>query len=304
VVSETFRSSARHRAGPQASPWGAAYYATFRRRAYGLRIAAVPFAWPLLQALLRGAGGDVLALLGAMALLFWAGRTVDRGLLAGEEEAEPVRLAGFDVPPRLAGAFATGLAAFLVSLGAAHDGHLMSLVFGALAFGGCALAYGLDPGLDRDRLLETLRRTAARPEPAPQPAPEVAAILAEARRKIADIDAAAERLQSRELTTRLARICALARRVLDQIERKPSDLPRARRFLATYLDGTRDVVSRYAARQHDLADTPLAENFRRVLTTVEEVFAEQEEVLRRDEELDLEVKIEVLETQMRREGVH
>jgi hypothetical protein len=64
------------------------------------------------------------------------------------------------------------------------------------------------------------------------------------------------------------------------------------------------VVGRYAARQHDLADTPLTENFRRVLTTVEEVFGEQEEVLRRDEELDLEVKIEVLETQMRREGVH
>jgi hypothetical protein len=37
---------------------------------------------------------------------------------------------------------------------------------------------------------------------------------------------------------------------------------------------------------------------------VEEVFTEQEELLRRDDQLDLEVQIEVLETQLKREGVH
>ena len=42
----------------------------------------------------------------------------------------------------------------------------------------------------------------------------------------------------------------------------------------------------------------------RVLTTIEQVFAEQEEVLKQDDKLDLEVQIEVLETQLRREGVH
>ena len=279
--------------------------ASARRRAYGLRLAAAPFAFPLLQALVRGAAGDVVALVGAGALLLWAGRAVDRGLLAGEGEPEPVRIAGLAVPPRLAGALATGLAALLISVGAAHDGHLMALVFGALGFAGCALAYGLEPMPDRGRLVEAARRATSRPEPAPRAASTVDPILAEARRKIADIEAAAASLHSRELTSRLAQIVARARRVLDLVERKPGDLSRARRFLATYLDGTRDVVGRYAARQHDLADTPLAENFRRVLTTVEEVFAEQEEVLRRDEELDLEVKIEVLETAgLRREGVH
>lgn len=304
MVSDSFRSTAGDRAGPRASPWGAAYDGLIRRRAYGLRLAAAPFAFPLLQALVRGAAGDVVALLGAGALLLWAGRAVDRGLLAGEGEPEPVRIAGLAVPPRLAGALATGLAALLISVGAAHDGHLMALVFGALGFAGCALAYGLEPMPDRGRLVEAARRATSRPEPAPRAAARVDPILAEARRKIADIEAAAASLHSRELTSRLAQIVARARRVLDLVERKPGDLSRARRFLATYLDGTRDVVGRYAAREHDLADTPLAENFRRVLTTVEEVFAEQEEVLRRDEELDLEVKIEVLETQMRREGVH
>ena len=84
MVSDSFRSTAGDRAGPRASPWGAAYDGLIRRRAYGLRLAAAPFAFPLLQALVRGAAGDVVALLGAGALLLWAGRAVDRGLLAGE----------------------------------------------------------------------------------------------------------------------------------------------------------------------------------------------------------------------------
>jgi hypothetical protein len=48
----------------------------------------------------------------------------------------------------------------------------------------------------------------------------------------------------------------------------------------------------------------LAENFRHVLETVEKVFAEQAEILRRNESLDLEVQIDVLKTQLEREGVH
>ena len=250
MVSDSFRSTARDRAGPRASPWGAAYDGLIRRRAYGLRLAAAPFAFPLLQALVRGAAGDVVALVGAGALLLWAGRAVDRGLLAGEGKPEPVRIAGLAVPPRLAGALATGLAALLISVGAAHDRHLMALVFGALGFAGCALAYGLEPMQDRGRLVEAARRATSRPEPAPRAASTVDPILAEARRKIADIEAAAASLHSRELTSRLAQIVARARRVLDLVERKPGDLSRARRFLATYLDGTRDVVAvrRPAAR--------------------------------------------------------
>jgi hypothetical protein len=102
----------------------------------------------------------------------------------------------------------------------------------------------------------------------------------------------------------MQRITDQARVVLGQLETDPKDLPRARRFLVTYLDGTRDVVAKYAAQQHDLADTPLAENFRRVLTTIEQVFKEQEEVLKQDDKTDLEIQIEVLETQLKREGVH
>lgn len=128
--------------------------------------------------------------------------------------------------------------------------------------------------------------------------------ITEAEAKLREIEQTAGRLHNRELTGRLGRIVDQARRVLAQIEKDPSDLRRARRFLVTYLDGTRDVVRKYTEQQQDLAETELADNFRHVLETVEQVFTEQEEVLKRNETMDLEVQIEVLRTQLEREGVH
>jgi hypothetical protein len=158
------------------------------------------------------------------------------------------------------------------------------------------LAYGFDPrgdkGLDPALAEKAGLKTDA-----------VIAALEEARGKRRVIEADARGIHSRELKQRLGRITASARGVLQQIERDPSDLRRARRFLVTYLDGTRDVVSGYRAQQRDLADTALADNFRHVLETVEKVFNEQQEILKRNESLDLEVQIEVLKTQLEREGV-
>ena len=139
----------------------------------------------------------------------------------------------------------------------------MAVVFAALTFAGSALAYGLDGKLDRTSLLKAAKAAGVKPN-------EVLATLEEARRKIADIEAAAGRC-TRASSRAVARIVEQARMVLALVERKPSDLGRARRFFVTYLDGTRDVVARYAEQQHDVADTPLGQNFRRVLTTIEQV---------------------------------
>ena len=47
----------------------------------------------------------------------------------------------------------------------------------------------------------------------------------------------------------------------------------------------------------------LEDNFRRVLATIEEVFAEQRQKLLEADVTDLDVQIEVLTTQLKREGV-
>jgi hypothetical protein len=256
----------------------------------------VAFVWPLLLALLRGSFREAGALVATIALLFVAGNFVARGWREQAMNAGRT-LALSPLPWRLFGAGAVGIAAFLASFGPSHDSLAMALLFGVLTAGACALTYGLDPRADRAAIEEAAKRAGVKGR-------AVVEALDEAYRKVRGIEEVATGLRSRELRARLERITTQARTILGQLEHNPKDLSRARRFLVTYLDGTQEVVGKYAEQQHDLADTPLDANFRQVLGTIEQVFGEQEALLRRDERLDLEVKIEVLETQLKREGIH
>jgi hypothetical protein len=265
-------------------------------KAWTLRIAPVLLAIPLIWGLLAGAMADVIALAIALALFYAGSFAIETGL-AREADYHARAIAKAPRPPmKWLGALVVGGAAFVASFGASSAGPALSLLFGATALVGCLFAYGTDPRIDKGLAPELATRAGVRTE-------QVIEALTEAEGKIREIEHSAARLHGRELTERLGRIVGQARAVLRQIEQDPSDLRRARRFLVTYLDGTRDVVRKYSEQQQDLAETPLAENFRHVLETVERVFTEQEEVLKRNESLDLEVQIEVLRTQLEREGV-
>ena len=262
-------------------------------RILGLRLLPVVFVVPAFAMLTAGRPIALLALLAGTALLVLAGVLVRRGLDA-TAAYEKRRIAEAPPPYRLAGALAIGLAFWLVGWLAAGYGALMGVILGGLGVAAGAVTYGLDPR--RAKGLDRAAATGVRGE-------RVIEAIREAEGKLAEIETAAAALKNRELRGHVARIVTEARAVLDEIERDPKDLARARRFLNTYLDGTRNVVRDYARRQEDFADTPLAANFTNVLATIERVFAEQVTHLRKDEALDLDVAIEVLETQLTKEGV-
>lgn len=274
-----------------------AFAPALARRAWILRIFAVLFAWPLVIRLLGFDGGPALALVFGIALFWLAARFIERGLALEAERARAQLVTPSRLPNKLLGSLLAGAAAAIIGQFASPGGPLLALLYGGLTFFGCRLAYGADPRADRTALAQAADRAGLR-------ASEVLAALEEAERKIRGIEEAAMALHARELQERIARIARIARAVLAELARDPKDMPRARRFLVTYLDGTRDVIAKFAEQQHAVNDTPLGENFRRLLDLIENVFTEQLEVLRRDDRLDLEVKLEVLETQLRREGVH
>lgn len=251
---------------------------------------------PLVTGLMFGQVGKALGGLGAIVALQAAAWLIRQGRFAEREYAE--RTITRAPPPRkLAGIALVGLAAFSLSALSVGQPVILGLVAAGLMGFAAYLAYGLDPRGDKGLDAKLADRAGLKTE-------AVLAALEEARAKVRAIEAQARGLHSRELKERLGRITRSAESVLAQIEKDPGDLRRARRFLVTYLDGTRDVVAGYRAQQQDLTDTPLADNFRHVLETVERVFEEQREILKRNESLDLEVQIEVLKTQLEREGVH
>lgn len=250
---------------------------------------------PAISGLLVGNSGRTIGSVVAFIALFAAARTMRSGLEA-EEAYDSRRVAKAPRPLKTYAHALVALGVLILAFVAARESLGMTLVYAILAGLGSVLAYGLDPRQEK----------AVDPKLAARAGIDTQAVvdaLNEAEGKLFAIQQDANNLANRELTSRLEKIVESGRRVLDQIEKDPSDIRRARRFLVTYLDGTQNVVATYLAQQDDVASTPLAENFRHVLDTVEKVFAEQEEVLKRNESLDLEVQIDVLRTQLEREGV-
>jgi hypothetical protein len=272
--------------------------------AWALRILPITLVLPIAVSLAGGQPRQALSGVVAVALLLAASGLMRRGLAqAAAYEARSIAKA--PRPLKTIASLGVAASAFvfaqwgtdggLFGLGSGA-GVLESGLFGLLGFIGSWLAYGPDPRRDKGVAAELAARSGLRTE-------TVIAAIAEAEAKLDDIESAGAGLHSVELKARLRRIVDQGRLILQQLEHDPRDLSRARRFLVTYLDGTRDVVRKYVAQQRDVAETPLGESFRRVLTTIEQVFLEQEEVLKRHDALDLDVQIEVLETQLKREGV-
>lgn len=185
-------------------------------------------------------------------------------------------------------ALATGFTAWA---GAGHSLPI-ALAFGTGAFAAFALLYGLDP-----------RRSPGVAQHSTGNAERIAAALQQAEQQILSIDQARGRIDQPELEQRLYRITARARDILTEIAHDPGDFRRARKFLNTYLDGAQRVIAGYARAHASGHSDTLEDNFRRVLVTIEEVFEQQYQRLLQNDLHDLDVQMEVLETQLRREGL-
>lgn len=263
--------------------------------AWLLRGLAIGFAWPLLVNLGLGRFTAFLGCAAGIGLLWLGARYLAEGL-AQERRHRDTEDRSASVRPMKRVAIGAVAAAGLATAFGAGYALPMAVIFAALTGLGAWLCYGDDPVRDQGALDRRIRNAGLKPG-------EVTAALAEAASKIAGIENAAAALANTELKQRLARIVARARAILARVEAEPRDLVKARRFFVTYLDGTHDVVAKYAAQERDVRDPPLTGNLRRVLETVERVLDEQVSSLARAERDDLEVKIEVLSRQMREEGV-
>ncbi len=238
-----------------------------------------------LRAFLANAGAYSLFLVGAMLARRGFQQEVN-------QQRQRFQTAG-RFPLKTLGGVTVALATALTAWAGAGHAPPVALAFGAGAFVAFVLLYGLDP-----------RRQAAVVQRPDANFERVSAALQQAEQKILAIEQAGGRIGQPELRQRLTRISALAHNILAEIARDPRDLRRARKFLNTYLDGAQRVVSGYAEAHANGRAQLLEENFRRVLVTIEEVFEQQYQRLLENDLRELDVQMEVLETQLKREGLH
>ncbi|MGB5832959.1 MAG: 5-bromo-4-chloroindolyl phosphate hydrolysis family protein [Thiohalocapsa sp.] len=234
------------------------------------------------------AQGQLIPLLGnviAYGLFLGGALLVRRGLLSARgliPERMPVKTFGSVLI-----SLATGTTAWL---GAGHH-PAIAIAFALIALLGCYLTYGFDlrtrhSALDGQGIGADARMT-----------------LARADQSIAAIEQASRDIRQPELNSRLRRIAELAREILNRLEEDPRDLRRTRKFLNVYLDGVQTVVEGYA-NTHDRVSAPeLDERFRHALVTIEDVFQEQQQKLLESDVDNLDLQIEVLTQQLKREGI-
>ncbi len=179
----------------------------------------------------------------------------------------------------------TGLTAFLLS----EYSLLGSILMGGVTMLGFYLAYGMDPRQDKTGNISL-----------GVSADEVFEALEAAEIKIETIETARKSIQNIEFDQHLKRIISKARGILTLIEEDPKDLTRARKFLKVYLDGTARVTESYAKTHgRDATTEVLDANFQEVLDSIEATFDEQHKKLLKNDQFDLDVKIEVLKTQLK-----
>ena len=252
----------------------------------------LPLLIAALAALATGQLGAVLAN-GAGFGLFLLGAVLARAGFRVEREYRRRALARAPrLPLKTLAGLVLSLAAGLTAFSAAGYGPFTSLAFAVATLIGYLMCYGLDPRRDKF----DARQIGISAE-------EVLAALEEGEQAIASIENARARLRNRELRDRLGRITAQARAILKGIEEDPKDLRRARKFLVVYLEGAQRVSEGYARTHSKLESGELEDNFRRVLDSIEQVFAQQQARLLEDDALDLDVQIEVLQKQLQQEGV-
>ena len=268
-------------------------------------MAALPFLAiaPLVINLAQSQIGDVILLAGTMAAFAYGLYELRRGLateadeLAAEaiSEAPPETVSG---PHKLIGLVLLSLGMTSFAL-AANQGFLAALGFGGLTFAAGVLSV-------RPRGL--LGRSQRRSDPQPKLDRDVldsplGAALTRAADKLHELYDGAVKIRDEGLRGRALAVHSAAQDVVDELYEDPKDLPKARRFLVTYLDGAVDVVQKYLGQAERGASPDLRAKLSQTLDTMTQTFDLQLQKLRADEAMDLDVTMDVLETQMKREGV-
>ncbi|MGB5707398.1 MAG: 5-bromo-4-chloroindolyl phosphate hydrolysis family protein [Arenicellales bacterium] len=258
-----------------------------------LYILPLPLLLVIISALISGRFFRLIFAVSALGLIWIAAWFLQQGAKFEWEArrrkwARPTR-----VPWRFSAAVFAAAGALIV--GSLIIGHnlLVGLLIAIGAFAGVIMAYGFDPQYDKNQDVSRFGVTTE----------EIIEALEEAENNLGQIESSAADISNSELKIRLRRIVDKTRGVLSLIEEDPKDLRRARKFLKVYLTGANNVTRQYARTHKQQDNQVLEQNFRNVLESIETVIEEQHGKLLENDVLDLDVKIEVLEAQLKHEGI-
>ncbi len=205
-----------------------------------------------------------------------------------KEEYERSKLAKAPKTPFLKyGAIALGITLFYISFFVAGHSLINALFIGIIATVGFYLYYGFDPtedkidkidGISADLVIESINK---------------------AKNKLIDIKNGAKKIDDTTLSQKLDIAIQKADSILDTIQEDPKDIRVARKFLVVYIDGIGKVVESYTKLDEGDIDPDTKERLYRLMDDVQNRFDSELDRLKRNNQFDLDVHIDVLKKQIK-----
>ncbi len=180
-----------------------------------------------------------------------------------------------------------GISTFFTASIAGYQNILIGLFLGVVATIGYFLYYGFDPRADKLNNIGDIS------------AEFVLETLATARGKLAQIENDMRSIKDTKLNSKLRIAIDRAYEILQNIEEDPKDLRVARKFIIVYIDGIKNVISSYREMNEDEITLETKERLYSLLSDVEKKFDKELIRLKRNNQFDLDVHIDVLKEQIK-----
>lgn len=219
--------------------------------------------------------------------LFFATAKLNTLGLSKEYEYHTTTLTKAPRPYKTMTAGLLGISTLYTAWIAGGESLITGLFLGVIATIGYFLYYGFDPKLDK---LDNIGDISAE---------FVIETLAEARGKLSIIEENMRHIKESDLHSKLRIATDKAYEILDNIEADPKDLRVARKFIIVYIDGIKKVTQSYTDMEENEISSDTKNKFSMLLSDVETRFDKEILRLKKNNQFDLDVQIDVLKEQIK-----
>ncbi len=190
-------------------------------------------------------------------------------------------------PYKLIAGVLLGISTFFTAFIAGYQDFFISIFLGVIASIGYFLYYGFDPRADKLTNIGDIS------------AEFVLETLATARGKLKSIEDDMTHIKDTKLNSQLRVAINKAYEILKNIEEDPKDVRVARKFIIVYIDGIKKVTKSYIELDEKDITIDTKEKLYNLLSDVEDRFEKEIIRLKRNNQFDLDVNIDVLQEQIK-----